>query len=292
MSARTNYWLIQAWLFVNQASFWNSITVSEYLNGVPDDAMIILDLATAIQPVYNKYNSDYGGANGIIGNLGVISNGIPSALLFPNTTVSGVGITMEGIWQNYVMYDLTLKMGWSNITIPIEQFIYKYSMRRYGLPHTANNSNMIIDNINAAWSQLANTVYNLSAQVPKSLPLYVPNLFQKYELLYDAMDIQNVWKLYIEIGDGLSNIDQFRYDTLCDQFALKFNEMIHCYHSGRNPNITCVKQNANDLLSILIDLDNVLLTNVNFMLGPWITSARNVSNNTDTRNWMEYNAKN
>eukprot|EP01084_Bolivina_argentea_P185792 320339_1 len=66
--------------------------------------------------------------------------------------------------------------------------------------------------------------------------------------------------------------------------------MRECYNN--NNNITCIKENGNNALDILNDLDNILLTNVNFMLGPWILLARNGSNDTDTRNWLEYNAKN
>ncbi len=51
-------WLMQGWLF--HSGFWNTKTVSAYLSGVPDDAMIILDLNTETSPIYNKYDSYYG----------------------------------------------------------------------------------------------------------------------------------------------------------------------------------------------------------------------------------------
>lgn len=33
---------------------------------------------------------------------------------FPNSTMIGTGLTMEGIDQNYVVYDNMLEMGWRN----------------------------------------------------------------------------------------------------------------------------------------------------------------------------------
>ncbi|KAG8255250.1 hypothetical protein J6590_097055 [Homalodisca vitripennis] len=30
----------------------------------------------------------------------------------PNSSMVGIGLTMEGINQNYVMYDLMMEMGW------------------------------------------------------------------------------------------------------------------------------------------------------------------------------------
>ena len=55
---------------------------------------------------------NFGGNQGLLGTFDSIINGIPSALTMNDTTVMGVGITMEGIWQNYVIYDLTLEMAW------------------------------------------------------------------------------------------------------------------------------------------------------------------------------------
>eukprot|EP01084_Bolivina_argentea_P088866 160442_1 len=270
-------WLMQGWLFVDEGeenNFWTNQTVKEYLGGVPNDAMIILDLATALQPVYSKFNSfygkpflwntlnDYGGSNGIKGNLAGIGAGLPYALSYPNTSVIGVGITMEGIWQNYVIYDLTLQMGWNNISVDIESFIYKYSMRRYGLLHTANGNNMIVNNMNKAWSQLANTVYNLSISNWPLPELNVPSL-SNYGIPYNPEDIQNVWKLYIQIGNGLHKVEKFRWDlvdvtrqALSDQFVLKLKAMRECYNN--NNNITCIKENGNNALDILNDLDNIL----------------------------------
>ena len=51
----------------------------------------------------------------------IIFNGFVNALNYPNTTVIGIGITMEGIWQNYIVFDATYKMGFEikplNLTI-------------------------------------------------------------------------------------------------------------------------------------------------------------------------------
>ena len=39
---------------------------------------------------------------------------IIDARKFPNSTMVGTGLTMEGIDQNYVVYDNMLEMGWRN----------------------------------------------------------------------------------------------------------------------------------------------------------------------------------
>eukprot|EP01084_Bolivina_argentea_P094731 170328_1 len=137
-------WLMQDWLFGNGGGFWTPAAVEAYLGGVPNDGMLILDLDSQRDPKYKYFESfygkgfiwntlhNYGGNNGILGPLEDIAVGIPQALIFPNTTVIGVGITMEGIWQNYIVYDETLLMGYMSQNLSVTDYVRKYVYRRYG----------------------------------------------------------------------------------------------------------------------------------------------------------------
>lgn len=49
-----------------------------------------------------------------------------------SSSLIGVGITMEGIWQNYPAFEYTLSFAWSNST-PTD-FIADYAGRRYSQP--------------------------------------------------------------------------------------------------------------------------------------------------------------
>lgn len=49
---------MQGWLF--HESFWTNANIEAYLRGVPDDAMIILDLNTEATPVWSYTNSYFG----------------------------------------------------------------------------------------------------------------------------------------------------------------------------------------------------------------------------------------
>jgi hypothetical protein len=74
--------------------------------------MWLLDLFGDSNPIWSKTASFYGhpfifctllnfgGQQGIVGNTPRIASGMDAALA-QNSTISGVGITMEGIWTNY-----------------------------------------------------------------------------------------------------------------------------------------------------------------------------------------------
>lgn len=58
--------MMQGWLF--HSKFWNNSNINAYLSGVPNDAMIILDLDTENWPVWT-YTSGYFGKVGGTGGL-------------------------------------------------------------------------------------------------------------------------------------------------------------------------------------------------------------------------------
>jgi alpha-N-acetylglucosaminidase len=123
-------WLMQGWLF--HESFWNPETTAAYLGGVAKEKMWVLDLNTESRPIYTRNQGDglyghpyiwcslntYGGQNGLYGPdvstsiFGATGESGVKAALDSNSTISGVGITMEGIWTNYPVFESTLLLGW------------------------------------------------------------------------------------------------------------------------------------------------------------------------------------
>lgn len=66
----------------------------------------------------------------------------------------GVGITPEGINQNYVMYEFALERGWSHNPTNVSKWIKHYAERRYGFEN---------ENVSKAWHMLQ---VSLSFEVP------------------------------------------------------------------------------------------------------------------------------
>ena len=58
----------------------------------------------------------------------------------------GVGITPEGINQNYVMYEFALERAWDQATVNIEKWLQHYTFVRYGQIED--------DHITVAWNKL------------------------------------------------------------------------------------------------------------------------------------------
>lgn len=90
--------------------------------------------------------------------------------------------------------------------------------------------------------------------------------------------------------------DLFRYDLVdVTRQALQvlsipyYTELINSYEAKNLPKI---KQAADNLLSLLDNMELCLMTNEYFLLGRWLNSARRVSKSPAEKKLLEFNARN
>ena len=107
---------------ISSPDFWKNTRIEAFLSKVPDDRMIILDLNSEQQPLWEQTNSyfgkpfiwcllhNYGGTRGIYGNLTTIATSPIDAMNTPGSTMIGVGMTPEAIEHNPVVYDLMVSL--------------------------------------------------------------------------------------------------------------------------------------------------------------------------------------
>ena len=60
----------------------------------------------------------------------------------------------------------------------------------------------------------------------------------------------------------------------------------------RDKSLLVLHENALVFLDILEDLDRILATNENFLLGPWLQSAKDLATSDSERKLYEFNARN
>ncbi|XP_065206466.1 alpha-N-acetylglucosaminidase [Planococcus citri] len=279
-------WILQGWLFVDNETYWTRERAQNYLSGVPNDRMIVLDLQSETAPQYLRLNSyfgkpfiwcmlhNFGGNLGMHGSFDIVNERVIEARNAPNSTMIGTGITPEGINQNYVIYDFMTESSWRNSTIDTDEWVEKYSERRYVL----NNNNLKF-----AWKLLKNSVYNY--KLPERLhgSGYIvcrrPSLRLKPLIWYNVSDVLNAWDLFLntsnvvkyeELNDNylydLIDVTRQALQLLFDQTYLTLMDN----YSKRDINL--FEDTARQLLEILVDFERILSTNSKFMLGAWLNS--------------------
>lgn len=145
-------WVMQGWMFGYQRNIWNADTLKALLSRVPDDKMLLLDLAADYNKTFwrNGMNWDVfkgffnkpwvysvvpnmGGKCAMTGVMDFYANGHLEALNSPaRGRLSGMGMAPEGIENNDVIYELITDAAWRNRQENVEQYLENYCRARYG----------------------------------------------------------------------------------------------------------------------------------------------------------------
>ncbi|WEK35367.1 MAG: alpha-N-acetylglucosaminidase [Candidatus Pseudobacter hemicellulosilyticus] len=303
-------WVMQGWLFYSDRKFWKQPQTEALLKAVPDDKMIILDLATEIEPVWKRTESFYGkpwiwnmlhnfgGNNNLFGRMEAVASEPAKALNNPASgKLQGIGLTMEGIEQNPVMYELMTEHTWRNSPIDLNQWLPRYVRNRYGKA----DKNAI-----AAWEILRKTAYAVPANKnirdgAESIIQARPTLdsmtrWARTRLNYTATDLLPAWDALIKAGPACKNSSGFQYDLadltrqILADYALPVQQRMAAAYKSKD--LASFKKYSAQLLTLIDDMDTLLATHKDFLLGTWVADARAWGTNDEEKNLYEQNAKN
>jgi alpha-N-acetylglucosaminidase len=299
-------WVMQAWMFSFNARFWQPAQVQALLKAVADDHMIILDLWSETNPVWNRTDAYYGkpwiwnmlhnfGGNiSLYGRMRHVAYDPALALHDPDAgRLAGIGITPEGIEQNPVIYELMAANVWRSDPIDLKQWLPAYARRRYG-QHSAS--------ANQAWDILKNTVYSggKSEGGPESIvtgrPTFARNTAWTHTTLtYDARQLLRAWDLFIKASDTLGATDGFCYDLVdltrqvLGNYATPLQQSFaEAYRDGDRE---AFHARTALFLALIDDMDRLLATRRDFLLGPWLASARSWGTTEAESDLDEFNAR-
>ncbi|KAL3659565.1 hypothetical protein V7S43_015552 [Phytophthora oleae] len=303
---RNAVWLIQGWLFENSPDYWTKEHVKAYLAGVPNDKMIILDLYSEVRPVWNKMDNyfgkswiycvlhNFGGNTGMRGDLPTLGTAPVLANRNSNGTMIGIGLTMEGIYQNYVVYDLTLQMAWVDTPLDMDEWVPSFAAQRY---HSLDA------HTERAWGFLLQSVYNRTlgyGGVTKGLICLIPHWklvrdgFMPTLISYNPIDVTRAWKELLFAGSELHAVDAYRHDLvdvtrqfLSDHFMAQYLHLKDMYEGKTRPADQLCAWTERMLLTIQ-HLDEILATSDDFLLGNWIADARALAGSNESTHLQEY----
>jgi Alpha-N-acetylglucosaminidase (NAGLU). len=233
---------------------------------------------------------NFGGNVSMRGNLKTVATAPSEALNDSKSgNMVGIGLTPEAIEQNPVMYELMLENVWNRQPVDVHSWLNDYMNRRYGKEN---------DDALKAWAILSNTVYASDNQNDGSQNVITsrPTLQRgtpKHE--YRSEALLPAWTLMIKASSDLQQSDGFRYDLvdLTRQVLVNYADTLHsaiasAYAKGDKGNL---EKLTGDFLSLLDDLDDLLATRKDFLLGSWIGSAKRCGHTEDEKMLYEKNAR-
>ena len=299
-------WVMQGWLFYSDRKFWKAPQIEALLKAVPDDKMILLDLAAEIEPVWKRTGAFYGkpwiwnmlnnfGGNvNLFGRMEGVATGPAQAWNDPDKKrLEGIGLTMEAIEQNPVIYELMMDHTWRTTPIDLDDWLKKYARNRYGKDDS---------DLTEAWQILRKTVYNgkdirdgAESIVTGRPTLDSTTIWTRTKLNYAPEELLPAWDLFIKSAKNGIKADGFRYDlvdvsrqVLANYALIVQKKWVTAFRKGDK---IAFKKHSKEFIDLINDMDLLLATRRDFLLGPWIADARKWGTNAEERALYEQNAR-
>jgi alpha-N-acetylglucosaminidase len=289
-------WLLQGWTFMNQASFWKQDRIKAFLDAVPNEHMLILDLFCESRPVWNQTQGFYGkpwvwanvynfGNNTILGSSGSFDRfqDLPAARQHPlGQNLRGVGLMMEGYDHNPLVFDIMFELAWRD-RIDLKPWLQDYAWSRYGQPNA---------DAQMAWETLRTKVYNRGGG--RTILTAFPSTGGGGHR-YPAAALSKAWAALLRAQDGLGQTATYRHDlvnvarqALSSQAADWYAKTMAAYQAK---DAAAYRQASGEFLLLLRDIDDLLASNEEFLLGKWLADARRWGATDAERAKMEWNAR-
>lgn len=292
-------WVMQGWLFNDRTAFWDSASTASLLSRVPNDRMIILDLANEEfqgwrlhkgfygKPWIYSMIHNFGGNNSIRGRLGFVATD-PATLLHDPArgALAGFGLSPEGLDNNEVVFELQTDMAWTTTPMDLAPWLRGYAHARYGATSPR---------IEHAWQLLREAVYSRSVGHHMLFAFqYRPSLAPHSDATVDAR-IDEALDLLLAEHDALRGSALYRNDlvdlavyVIGNRIDRKISEACRAHLSG---DAALRDTLAGEVDLLLTKLDAIISTRPDARLESWIEMARAAGKTRSDKLLFEQNAR-
>lgn len=292
-------WLVQG---------WGGNPRAELLEAISSERMTVLDLHSETVPQWSTRGHhghpwvwcmllNFGGNEGLHGKFDYIARAFESARQSKEPP-SGLGLTMEGIENNEIMFELATELPWNSGLTDTRRWLHDYARARYGGSSEA---------IDSAWTLLADGIYGAGENCrqqgttespfcarPSDNPVNV-STWAASEPYYDGESVVRAAKLFASAANEFGDNPNYRHD-LADITRQAVAE------AGRREASLFAKaaaegdkeayaRSARRFIYLLQLQDSLLATTSHFRLGRWIAQARRAAADSTLADDMERDAR-
>ena len=297
-------WVMQGWIFVNAPDFWKRPQGKAFLGAVPNDRMVLLDLACENVPVWSKTEAfygkpwvwavvqDYGGNVGLHAGLPQIAANLHEAMTSPRRgRLAGVGLVNEALGYNAVVNDLLGEMAWRSEVPELTGWLDDFVAGRYGSRLAAARS---------AWRLLLETAYHSPGYTGTPIcdrPTLQrdPSAITAMPPPYDNTRLAQAWHKLLDCADELGQVDTYRFDLVhlnrqvLGNLAFRLRQDITAAYQQKDRRALAAA--GARFLELMRDLDELLATREELLLGRWLGDAEHWATNDAERQLYRWNAR-
>ncbi len=219
------------------------------------------------------------------GPLGKIAADLPAARRDPGSgRLSGLGFVNEGLGYNPAVFDLMFELAWHEHAPDLDDWVERYARHRYGRTHA---------DAARAWRALLPTVYARRVDT-RSVVHRVPGLGSSGRHPHTRA-VGEAWPRLLAAADELGSADTFRYDlvhvarqALSDHAGVLHGKAVAAW---RKKDVAAFERATERFLDLLDDLDELLATRREFLLGRCLEDAKRWGVDEAGRAQLEWNAR-
>jgi alpha-N-acetylglucosaminidase len=291
-------WVLQGWAFMFKRSFWTQPRIEAFLGAIPDERMLILDLHCEARPMWNQTDAfcgkpwawcniqNFGNTVFLGGAVGRINKDLHAARRkAKGGRLSGLGFVNEGLGYNPVVQDLMFEMAWRDGPVDLDEWIVEYARHRYGRR---------IASAERAWLILKDTVYAAPNRT-RSIIDHHPSLKTRRAAPYDNIRLSRAWRGLLEAADDLSLVDTYRYDLVNVARQVLSNHAANLHREASDAyaakDVDAFEAASRRFLGLILELDELLGTRPEFLLGRWLEDAKRWGATDAERARLEWNAR-
>ncbi len=298
-------WTMQGWMFGYQRNIWDERTLSALLSRVPDDQMLLLDMAVDYNRHfwhngnnYDKHKGFYGklwiysvipnmgGKTGLTGMLNFYANGHLNALRSANRgRLQGMGMAPEGIENNEVIYELITNAGWRDHDVKLTDWLTHYSRCRYGQDSPG---------LARYWQQMLKSVYGSFTDHPRYGWQRRPGSGTRGSIRANE-DFHRAVEAFASCASELGGNALYRADLM---------ELVAASMGGRIEELMQAAEKATregradeaaridrDIEELMLGMDRLLVSHPTHRLDRWIEFARSHGSTPALKDYYEVNAR-
>ena len=299
-------WVMQGWTFPyhrdkNGKLFWTPERLQAMMSKIPDDKLLILDMANEYNALFWKIDYSWEMYKGFFGKQWIYSfipnmggkvplNGVldfyatapKEALDFKDKQhLVGFGFAPEGIENNEIIYELLSDWGWRDDVIDLDSWIENYCTSRYGsYPKAMKDS----------YDLLRKSALGTFTDHPRFKYQFRPE--EAHPTVHKSVEFDLAVKAFLSCSDKLISSELYVFDAIeigAQYLGLKIDELLT---KAENEKQKEVKYQAYQMaIDLMVQLDQLLASHPNHKLENWVALARGFGNTEEEKMYYESNAK-
>lgn len=241
--------------------------------------------------------NNFGGNIGLGGKLDLLRTKPALALAEAGPgkgEMMGIGALMEGSETQPLLWEMFFGNSWRSEPPALRPWLADYGRRRYGTANAAAERalGILADTVYGPDGSLANAV--LCAR-PSLEPYPKADFWGTTKPSYDTTRLVGAWQALLEAAPDCGSSDGYRYDltdvgrqVLSDLVGRTHNAILDAY---ARRDAAGVARLGDRMLGLIRDIDALLSTRREFLLGVWLSEARRAGTNPEEADRCERDAR-